>query len=132
MAHLGQRRPTSRGEIDAAPAMREKFPRIAHRNDAEPVNNPRIPRTDPGASENPATQRGDLSAHQKSMQRLPHVENNDASRCVKGRNGRTHHFPRISSSATLCGDFSLKPGVLIRPKSDGKVTDIPPAVLRVP
>ncbi|KAJ1096920.1 hypothetical protein NDU88_002050 [Pleurodeles waltl] len=33
----------------------------------------------PGVSENPATHREDLSVRRKSMQRLPHVKNNDAS-----------------------------------------------------
>ncbi|KAJ1192684.1 hypothetical protein NDU88_001990 [Pleurodeles waltl] len=55
----GQRRPTSREEIDAAPAVREKIPHTAHLNDAQPDNKPRIPRTDPGASQNPASHRGD-------------------------------------------------------------------------
>ncbi|KAJ1143386.1 hypothetical protein NDU88_009695 [Pleurodeles waltl] len=55
----GQCRPTSREEIDAAPAVRKKIPSTAHRNDAQPDNKPRIPRTDPGASENPAIHIGD-------------------------------------------------------------------------
>ncbi|KAJ1170748.1 hypothetical protein NDU88_002620 [Pleurodeles waltl] len=54
----------------------------------------------PWASENPATRRGDSSACRKSTQRLPRVENNDASPCVKGRNRRTHHF---STHLLLCG-----------------------------
>ncbi|KAJ1118826.1 hypothetical protein NDU88_007013, partial [Pleurodeles waltl] len=42
-----------------------------HRNDAELANKSRIPRTDPGTSENPTTRRGCQSACRKSTQRLP-------------------------------------------------------------
>ncbi|KAJ1170907.1 hypothetical protein NDU88_002778 [Pleurodeles waltl] len=65
-ADLGRCRPTFRLEIDAAPAVKEKFPRTAHRNDGELVNKPWIPHTDPGASENPATQRGITTERRKS------------------------------------------------------------------
>ncbi|KAJ1093870.1 hypothetical protein NDU88_006959 [Pleurodeles waltl] len=46
----GQRLQTSKEEIDVTPAVREKIQRTAHRNDAQPDNKPRIPRTDPGKS----------------------------------------------------------------------------------
>ncbi|KAJ1177359.1 hypothetical protein NDU88_002618 [Pleurodeles waltl] len=67
-ADLGQRSPTSRGEIDAAPAVRKKLQLNAQRNDAACVTSlckPRIPRTDPGASENPATRRGSTTERRK-------------------------------------------------------------------
>ncbi|KAJ1093865.1 hypothetical protein NDU88_006954 [Pleurodeles waltl] len=67
----GQHLQTSKEEIDVTPAVREKIPHTAHRNDAQPDNKPRIPRTDPGKSGNPATHRRRLSAHQKTTHVFP-------------------------------------------------------------
>ncbi|KAJ1217002.1 hypothetical protein NDU88_004599 [Pleurodeles waltl] len=47
-ASQGQRRPTSRGEIDTTPAVRAKLQCIAPQNDAQPENKQENPCTDPG------------------------------------------------------------------------------------
>ncbi|KAJ1123230.1 hypothetical protein NDU88_001703 [Pleurodeles waltl] len=71
MASQGQRHPTSRGEINAMPAVRTKIPRTASRNDAQPENKPKNPRTDPRTSGNPANHRKRLSARRKMTHDFP-------------------------------------------------------------
>ncbi|KAJ1099239.1 hypothetical protein NDU88_004343 [Pleurodeles waltl] len=63
--------PDFRKEIDATPAVRAKIPHTAHRNDVQLENKPRIPRTDPGTSGNPANQRRRLSARRKTTHDFP-------------------------------------------------------------
>ncbi|KAJ1171778.1 hypothetical protein NDU88_003636 [Pleurodeles waltl] len=75
MASHGQRRPTSRGEIDATAAVRKKIPRTASRNDAQPENKPKNPRTDPGTSGNPAIHRRRRSACRKTTHVFPDPKN---------------------------------------------------------
>ncbi|KAJ1170008.1 hypothetical protein NDU88_001889 [Pleurodeles waltl] len=71
MASQGQRRPTSRGKIDATTVVRPRIPRTASRNDALPENKPENPRTDPGTSGNPMTHRKRLSARRTTMHDFP-------------------------------------------------------------
>ncbi|KAJ1194533.1 hypothetical protein NDU88_003821 [Pleurodeles waltl] len=91
-ADLGRHSPTSRGEIDAVPAVREKIPHNAHQINAALVTSirkPRIPRTDPGASENPATQRGSTTLRQKLTHSRPCVETKRRITVCGPRNRRT-------------------------------------------
>ncbi|KAJ1163507.1 hypothetical protein NDU88_003965 [Pleurodeles waltl] len=71
MASQGQRRPTSRGEIDAPPAVRAKFRCTAPRNDAQPENKQENPRTDPGTSGNPAIHINRLFSRRKTKHDFP-------------------------------------------------------------
>ncbi|KAJ1211032.1 hypothetical protein NDU88_006394 [Pleurodeles waltl] len=80
---------------------------------------PRIPRTDPGVSENPATRRGSTTERRKSTHSRPCVETKWRIDCVRPEK----LFPRFSSSAALCGCFSHEPAVLETAGPSGAVLE---------
>ncbi|KAJ1123234.1 hypothetical protein NDU88_001707 [Pleurodeles waltl] len=71
MASQGQSRPSSRGEIDTTLAVRTKIPRTASRNDVQPENKTKNPRTDPGTSGNPPNHRKRLFTCRKTTHDFP-------------------------------------------------------------
>ncbi|KAJ1115086.1 hypothetical protein NDU88_003314 [Pleurodeles waltl] len=100
-ASQGQRRPTSRGEINATPAVRAKLRRAALQNDAQPENKQENPRTDPGHLVIPAIHRKRLSARLKTTHDFPAWKITTQVRVCWGEIDAHTIFPHISSSVAI-------------------------------
>ncbi|KAJ1211529.1 hypothetical protein NDU88_006887 [Pleurodeles waltl] len=114
MASQGQRRPTSRGEIDVMPAARAKLQRTAPQNNAQLENKQENPRTDPGH----LTPEGCL------VRRLPEGEQqetpslnfscNQTTRSYRDQKPCDHDAsPRLFLCLLTRGPVSLLPAVLL-------------------